>query len=159
MPEKMHLVTTSAEATRDLGRRIGRQIDQGMVIALDGDLGAGKTVWVQGLARGLDVPASYAVTSPSYTLVNEYPGRVPLYHVDLYRLEGLSDMEEIGLYEILDGDGVVAIEWARGLVGPLPEGHLRVRLGMIADTHRKIHLSAYGRAADNLIKRLGYSAG
>jgi len=77
---------------------------------LTGDLGSGKTSFVQGLARGLEVPNDYYITSPSYTLINEYPGRHPFFHVDLYRLEDPVDFEDIGLYDILDVNFVVAIE-------------------------------------------------
>lgn len=157
MAQSVHMTTDSAEATRKMGRHLGRRLDRAMVIAIDGELGAGKTVWVQGLAKGLDVPDAYVVTSPSYTLVNEYPGRLTLYHVDLYRLAGLSDLEAIGLEEILDSDGIVAIEWAERLLSLLPEDRIDVRMAALDAVRRKIDLFGYGRAAANLIKSLGYS--
>ena len=105
-------VTRGQAETRSLGRAIGKAIAGGSVLAITGELGAGKTVFVQGLAEGLEVPGRYAVTSPSYTLINEYPGRLRLFHVDLYRLEDPSSFEEIGLFDILTGEGVTAVEWA-----------------------------------------------
>lgn len=105
----------SADETCRIGKVIGEMAEPGMLIALKGDLGSGKTALVQGIARGLDVPDTVYVTSPSYTLIHEYPGRMPLFHVDLYRLSNM-DFEDIGLYDILDTrSAVVAIEWAERL--------------------------------------------
>ena len=89
---KLEISTHSADKTRQLGRSIGRLINQPLVIALIGDLGSGKTAFVQGLAAGLDVAGDYYITSPTFTLINEYPGRLPLYHADLYRLETIGDL-------------------------------------------------------------------
>ena len=147
-------VTTSPEATRQLGRDIGRRLRAPTVITLTGDLGTGKTVLVQGLARGLGVPDTYYVTSPSYTLINEYPGRMGLVHVDLYRLETHFDIEDIGLADILNGDGIVAIEWADRLGPVLPDAYLDIRMKMIDDLVRDIRITAYGLAARNLLKSL-----
>ena len=88
--------THSAEETRAFGERLGRHITAGTTIALTGDLGSGKTVFVQGIARGLHVPAEYYITSPTFTLINEYPGRLRLHHIDLYRIEDPIEIEEIG---------------------------------------------------------------
>ena len=105
----------NVDETHRIGRIIGEMAEAGTCILLKGDLGSGKTALVQGLARGLEVPEKYYVTSPSYTLVNEYPGRLPLFHLDLYRLSDM-DFEDIGLYDILDThSAVVAIEWAERL--------------------------------------------
>ncbi len=109
--------TESEEQTHLLGRTVGTHIDRPVTIALTGDLGSGKTTLVKGLASGLDVPAQYAVTSPTYTIVNEYPGRLRLFHVDLYRLHDATELDDIGFDEILGSDGVVAIEWAERMAG------------------------------------------
>jgi tRNA threonylcarbamoyladenosine biosynthesis protein TsaE len=109
---KYQITTRSVDETQKLGKSIGTALTDGTVLALTGDLGSGKTAFVQGLARGLEVPDNYYITSPSYTLINEYPGRFPLLHVDLYRISDPMDMENIGIYEILYDNGVVAIEWA-----------------------------------------------
>ena len=109
---ELPLTTNSASETFDLGEILGRGISAPLVICLTGDLGSGKTVLVQGLARGLEVPEAYSVTSPSYTLINEYPGRLTLYHADLYRLAGGVDLEDLELLDLVNEKGVVAIEWA-----------------------------------------------
>ena len=151
---KLQTTTTSPEETRQLGAELGRRIQTGTVIALFGDLGSGKTLLVQGLARGLGVPDSYYITSPTYTLINEYPGRHPLCHVDLYRIDNPVDFEEIGLYEILYTNKVVAIEWADRLHEDLPADHLNIQLEITSDESRKISLTAYGLEAVNLLKSL-----
>lgn len=126
----------------------------GSILALHGDLGSGKTVWVQGLAAGLDVPDACYVTSPTYTLINEYPGRLPLFHVDLYRLNEALDMEEIGLYDILRENNITAIEWAERLADDLPRDYLALDFTIISDTVRKISIMAHGAAAANLLTKL-----
>lgn len=147
-------VTHSAEETRTLGKKLGERIEPGTVLALMGDLGSGKTVFVQGLSRGLDVPEDYYVTSPTYTLINEYPGRSPLFHVDLFRIEPHRDIEDIGLFEILSGNGIVAVEWADRLTKDLLSAHIEIRLEISDDESRQISLSAYGQREKNLLKRL-----
>jgi len=154
MQTELHLITHSADETHALGKAVGEWIETKTVIALTGDLGAGKTVWVQGLARGLSVAEDCYVTSPTYTLINEYPGRIPLFHIDLYRIDGPADMEAIGLMEILYGDGIVAIEWADRLRHHLPPERLDVRLTIVADAVREIDFSAYGQGAVNLVRKL-----
>jgi tRNA threonylcarbamoyladenosine biosynthesis protein TsaE len=109
---------------------------------------------VQGLARGLDVSEKYYITSPTFTLVNEYPGRHPLFHVDLYRIEHAPELEEIGLDEILQEDAVIAIEWAERLSGETLPSHLALRLKMISENTRRIDIFAYGHQAGNLLKAL-----
>jgi len=150
-------ITRSAESTQALGQSIGQHLTTATVIGLTGDLGCGKTVLVQGLARGLGVPDTYYITSPSYTLINEYPGRFTLYHVDLYRLAGAADFEDIGLHDILDGDGIVAVEWAERLDERRFTEHLQIHMEITDDHSRKIRLTAYGHETGNLIKSLEYS--
>jgi tRNA threonylcarbamoyladenosine biosynthesis protein TsaE len=142
------------QETRNLGETIGRLIKNPMVIALTGDLGSGKTAFVQGLARGLEVPADYYITSPTFTLINEYPGRCQLVHVDLYRLESVEELEDIGLNDLLYDQAVIAIEWADKLSGDLPAGYLSMNFEIIGDEDRKISLIASGQNEVNLIKAL-----
>lgn len=152
MPKKhLEIITYSFEETKKLGQKIGKQLKPGAVITLTGDLGSGKTVLVQGLARGLDVPNHYYITSPTFTLINEYPGRHPFYHVDLYRIETYDDLEEIGFYEILCGDGVTAIEWADRLRQSDLDDHVSLHFEIIDDVSRRIFLVAYGLEETNLI--------
>ncbi len=152
--QKIDITTHSAQETRQLGRKMGILLKQPLIIALIGDLGSGKTAFVQGLAQGLDVPAGYYITSPTFNLVNEYPGRLALIHVDLYRLETLGDLEDIGLDEMLYDRAVLAVEWADKLADNLADNYLSMQFEIIDDEHRKINLIAYGQNAISLIKAL-----
>jgi tRNA threonylcarbamoyladenosine biosynthesis protein TsaE len=149
--KQIQIISHSPEETRKLGRKLGKQLKAGAIIALTGDLGSGKTVFVQGLASGLDVSNDYYITSPTFTLINEYMGRYSFYHVDLYRIESHDDFEEIGLYDIITGDGVTAIEWADRLPKNVLTGHLAVHFEIIDDDSRRILLVSYGLADINLI--------
>ena len=151
---KLKLTTHCREETHHLGQKIGTLIKAPVTIALIGDLGSGKTTFVQGLARGLEVAEDYYITSPTFTLVNEYPGRIRLFHVDLYRLDNDFDPDEIGLYDILAGDAVVAIEWAEKLSQNLLSSHLALSFDIIEDQIRTVSLCAYGHNAEVLIKAL-----
>jgi tRNA threonylcarbamoyladenosine biosynthesis protein TsaE len=148
------ITTHSAAETRKLGQTLGAKIDRPIIIALMGDLGSGKTAFVQGLAKGLDVSARHYITSPTFTLINEYSGRHPLFHVDLYRIEHIVELEEIGLDEVLQKDAVTAIEWAEKLVEDTLSNHLKLRLKIISDEIRRIDIFAYGHPAANLLKAL-----
>ena len=151
---RLEVKTHSVEQTRQLGQDIGRLIKQPLIIALIGDLGSGKTAWVQGLAQGLEVPAGYYITSPTFTLINEYPGRLPLFHADLYRLETVSDLADIGLEELFYEQGVLAVEWADKLTENPSDDYLNLRIEIIDDDCRKISLIANGQNGINLIKAL-----
>ena len=152
--KNINSITHSTDETRKLGQKIGAMINQPLIIALRGDLGSGKTAFVHGLARGLEVPDGYYITSPTFTLINEYPGRLPLVHVDLYRLEKIDDLEDIGLDELLYDQAVIAIEWSEKLTGRQPDEQLRVTLEIIDDECRKLSLDATGHAEVNLIRAL-----
>ena len=155
MAEKQIQITThSVTETRKLGQTLGAEIHQAVIISLIGDLGSGKTAFVQGLAKGLDVPEKYYITSPTFTLINEYPGRHPLYHIDLYRIEHAAELAEIGLDEIFKADAVIAIEWAEKLTGEKLSSHLELRLRIISENTRQIDIFAYGHRAANLLKTL-----
>jgi tRNA threonylcarbamoyladenosine biosynthesis protein TsaE len=151
---KIDITTHSVAETQALGQQIGTLIQQPLIIALIGDLGSGKTAFVQGLAQGLEVPADYYITSPTFTLINEYPARLPLFHIDLYRLETAGDLEDIGLDELLYDQAVLAVEWADKLADKLFGEYLSLRLEIIADDFRKITLIAYGQNGVDLIKAL-----
>jgi tRNA threonylcarbamoyladenosine biosynthesis protein TsaE len=132
------MVTTSPAQTRALGERLGAAARAGDVILLEGPLGAGKTVLVQGLARGLQAPAE--VASPTFVLIRQYRGRLELVHADLYRLDGAAEVDDLGLLE-LSADGVLAVEWAdRSPALGLP-GATRIRIQMGNDpTVRRLTL-------------------
>ncbi len=152
--KRINIKTNSADETRKLGHKIGTLINHPLVIALNGDLGCGKTALVQGLARGLEVPEEYYITSPTFTLINEYPGRLRLLHVDLYRLDSFADLEDIGLDERLYDQAVVAIEWADKLLDNLPDRHLTVSMEIIDDNCRSLSLGAAGHHEVNLLLTL-----
>ena len=156
--QPIHITTRSMNETQDLGQTLGAAIAQPVIIALTGDLGCGKTAFVQGLAKGLDVSEKYYITSPTFTLVNEYPGRHLLYHVDLYRIEHHLELEDIGLDEILQTDAVVAIEWAEKLAENTLLNHLQLRFDIIGDNDRRIEIFAYGQPAANLLKALEFKS-
>jgi tRNA threonylcarbamoyladenosine biosynthesis protein TsaE len=149
--KQVQIITNSLDETRAFGEKIGKYLGPGTVLALTGDLGSGKTTFIQGLAKGLDISDDYYITSPTYTLINEYPGRHLLFHVDLYRIGNYDDLDDIGLYEMLSGDGVVAIEWADKLPKDLLTGYLAIHIDILNDESRKISIAAYGLRGENLI--------
>ena len=120
--------TESPEATRSLGEEIGKTLQQGDVIALIGDLGTGKTCLTQGIARGAEIASDEIVSSPSYILINEYNGKVPIYHIDLYRLENSEEIAELGLSEYVEGDGICIIEWAERMADALPDTCIKIHI-------------------------------
>ncbi len=120
------VLTRSPDETRALAADLAARLQAGDVLALHGELGAGKTCFIQGIAQALQV--DQPVSSPTYTLVNEYRGRLPLYHIDLYRLRTADDALNMGLDEYLEGAGVTAIEWAERAETALPERTIHVRL-------------------------------
>ena len=142
-----------AADTQRIAQMIGKLAPPGLVLTIAGDLGSGKTCFVQGLARGLGVPEDVYVTSPSYTLINSYDGRHPLHHVDLYRL-GAAELDDIGLFDLMVAPAVVAIEWPERMADDLPAERLAIHLQVMASDTRRLTLRAYGLAPLNLIKAL-----
>ncbi len=155
----LEYVTDSARETRDLAARLAARLAPGDIIALNGELGSGKTEFVHGLARGLGVPAAAAVASPSFTLVHEYPGRTPLIHLDLYRLEDLPAELLPDLEEYLEGDSVLAVEWAQRLAGLLPQDYLEVRLVILTRSQRQLSFLGHGRRGRELVENLKEKTG
>ena len=146
-------VSPSPEATRALAARLGDSLAPGDVVALNGELGSGKTEFVHGLAEGLEVPP-HLVASPSFTLVHEYPGRVLLVHLDLYRLEDLPASMLPDLEEYLSGPQVVAVEWARRLAPLLPGDYLEVDLEIIGESERQLTFTGHGERSWELVREL-----
>jgi tRNA threonylcarbamoyladenosine biosynthesis protein TsaE len=132
--------TADAPATRALGERLGRVALPGDVIAVTGDLGAGKTELAKGFGAGLGV--TEVVSSPSFVLMAEHPGRVPFFHLDLYRLDGPDQAVAGGLLDEREGDGVTLVEWAERLGDELPAGRLDVAIEIVTDERRRIVLHA-----------------
>jgi tRNA threonylcarbamoyladenosine biosynthesis protein TsaE len=129
-------VTVTAEETAAAGESLGRTLGPGDVVALYGELGVGKTCFTQGLARGLGVDAR--ATSPTFVLVNEYRGRLPVYHVDAYRTGSTRELIDLGLLDLLGGRGVTVLEWADKAELLLPERAVRVRIEGVGDEPRTI---------------------
>jgi len=148
------LVSNSVEETVALGRELGKKLMPGDFIALIGDLGSGKTHFVQGVAEGDEMPTDVCVASPSYTLLNEYSGRVPLYHFDLYRLHGDGDIQELGFEEYFYGDGVCLVEWAERLDQELPKENLKIVFSHLDDTSRRIDFYCSGSRYEILVRDL-----
>ena len=146
-------VSRSPEATRALAARLGQWLAPGDVVALDGELGSGKTEFVHGLAEGLEVPP-HVVASPSFTLAHEYPGRVRLVHLDLYRLEDLPPSMLPDLEEYLAGPQVVAVEWARRLAPLLPGDYLEVDMEILGEHQRRLTFTGHGDRSWKLVQEL-----
>jgi tRNA threonylcarbamoyladenosine biosynthesis protein TsaE len=151
----LELKTRGASQTLQVGRTLGRMLHEGTVIALTGDLGAGKTVLVKGIAEGLGIRDEREVTSPTFVLINEYSGRLPIYHVDLYRLEEPGEVEELGWEEFAFGSGVALVEWAEKISSKLPAERIEVRIQWLGEEERKMTFSGRGRAAQEMVERLG----
>jgi tRNA threonylcarbamoyladenosine biosynthesis protein TsaE len=137
--EEVH-VSRSAEETFILGKVLAGKLKAGAIVALEGGLGAGKTVFVQGLAAGLGTDPAVPVTSPSYTLVHEYPGPVPLYHLDFYRLSRKESVLGLGLEEYFEGEGVTAVEWAEKFPGLFPRETIWVKIERGPEEERTIRI-------------------
>lgn len=142
------LISHSDRETHRIGERLGALCRPGDVILLEGALGAGKTALTQGIGRGLGVRG--IINSPTFTLVKEYAGRMPLYHFDLYRLEDEGEVLDLGVDEYLEGDGVCVVEWAERAAGVWPSSHLRVRLVVTGAHDRRLELEGCGARGEAL---------
>jgi tRNA threonylcarbamoyladenosine biosynthesis protein TsaE len=145
------LISRSPEETIRLGKILGEGLKAGDVVALTGELGSGKTVLTQGIAQGLGVPQGYVVASPTFTLINEYPGKgTHLYHLDVYRLTGSSDLAEVGYEEYLLGSGVTVIEWAEKILDVIPDNAFFIVFSYLDDQQRSIEISGRGHRIASL---------
>ena len=151
---EMILYSKSPSETIRIGKTIGSSLQAGDVVALMGELGAGKTQFIKGLAQGIGVGKSAYVSSPSFTLINEYKGKIPFYHIDLYRLEEEKEAEELGLEEYFYGEGITAIEWADRIPSLLPGELLRVNIHYTGKQTRSIELVAKGKRYLNLLNQI-----
>ena len=153
MAAPLILTAATAAETQAIAERLGRLLAPGDVLALVGPLGAGKTTFVQGLARGLDVPPDRHVASPTFALVNEHPGRVPLVHADLYRIEDARELAELGLTDAFDR-AAVAIEWLDRFPDAAPADRLEIMLAFADGDARTLTLTAIGARATALVDGL-----
>lgn len=150
----MRTITRSPAETRRLGERIGRLLLSGDAVALIGELGSGKTVLTKGIAKGLGIKGD-PVRSPSFVLIREYSGKIPLFHFDLYRLKKPEELNTIGYEEYFSGKGVVVIEWAERAKNFLPEEYLKVELSIVRENERKIFLKPKGEGLKKRLKIMG----
>ena len=132
----MEFIVKTEEETISLGKKIGKKLKKGDVITLDGSLAAGKTYLTKGIAQGLDIEED--ITSPTFTLISEYSGRLHLYHMDVYRLEGVEDFLDLGTEEMLYGEGVCVIEWGEKVRQALPANTIHINIAVNEDNSRKI---------------------
>lgn len=136
------------EETRRLGRELARSLRRGSFVALSGPLGAGKTTFVRGVAEGLGADPS-AVSSPTFVLLHVYHGRLPVYHLDAYRLREAREMREVGLSDLVEGDGVVLLEWAERTTAAVPDDAIWVRFENLGDDVRLLTLSSTTRSCES----------
>jgi len=148
----LSLITKSPEETQRLGFHLGELSEPGDIYVLTGKLGAGKTTLTQGIAMGLGIREN--VVSPSFVLIRELKGRLSLYHIDLYRLDKIEEVSELGLDDYLYGRGVSVIEWGEKAEGILPEENLLIEIGYISDNERSIEIRASGTRYEKLLKQL-----
>jgi tRNA threonylcarbamoyladenosine biosynthesis protein TsaE len=153
-----HITLADLEQTLAFGYHIGTVVQAGDVILLTGDLGAGKTTLTQAIGRGLQVAARCYITSPTFSLLHEYPGRIPLYHMDLYRLAGEEEIEELGFEEYIYGQGLTVIEWPERLGELTPRNYLEIKLISPTPETRHVTLSAHGDMCCRLKDFLEYDS-
>ncbi len=154
--EKYIFLSNSPAATSGLGRKMGARLEVGSLIALIGELGCGKTLFTRGICAGLRVSLSQ-VNSPTFVFVNEYLGKMPVFHMDLYRLGNIDEGFEIGILDYLHRgeSGVIVVEWAEKLLSILPDEYLEVNFEVLAGRQRRIAIYGHGRKYRNLIRGLG----
>ncbi len=153
MPE-LRITTGSPEETERLGWTIGSLLQPGSFLALRGDLGGGKTCLTRGVTALLAPQSAHLVASPTYAIMNCYPGAIPVYHFDFYRLTGDDDIAELGFEEFFYGDGVCVVEWSERLVELMPDDVLTLMFEYAGDDRRLITITGSGQKSDNVLDRL-----
>lgn len=148
--EKLVKKTTSLDETHALGRKLGENTKEKMVFLLDGDLGAGKTALTQGIAQGLGITRT--VTSPTFNILKIYHGKMPLYHIDAYRLEGIS--QDLGFDEMMDDDGLTVMEWSTFTPELVPENYLFVSIHLLENDDREFLFEAHGKEYETLLEEI-----
>jgi len=148
------VISRSAEHTRGLGVRLGKLLQGGEIVGLIGELGTGKTCFVRGLTEGLGVSQETWIRSPTFTLVNEYHGRLPIYHIDLYRIDSTGELEELNLREYLYSNGVSLIEWFEYFPAGEVDDHLEIQLAYREGSKRQLTFVPHGARYEKLVKAL-----
>ncbi len=150
----MELISRSPEQTEHLGRLMGRQLNPGMFLALRGELGGGKTCFTRGVVAAVAPESACLVASPTFAIMNEYPGTVPVYHFDFYRLGGAGEILELGFDDYFHGTGVCIVEWSERLEEVLPAERLEITFAHAGDDLRTITLEAHGAAPEKVLTSL-----
>ena len=150
--KSLEMLSNSAAQTRNMGMKLGKLATAGDAILLVGPLGAGKTCLTQGIAHGLGIHEYTA--SPSFVLVREYRGKLPLYHIDLYRLDRIEEVTQLGLDDYLYGNGVCVVEWADKGLGVLPEEHLLIEMQIVSPLKRKLSFVPRGSRYSEMLSKL-----
>jgi tRNA threonylcarbamoyladenosine biosynthesis protein TsaE len=149
------VLTRSPRQTMSWGAKLGKLLQGGEIIALIGELGTGKTCFVRGVTQGLDVGSDAWIRSPTFTLINEYHGRLPVYHIDLYRVETRSQLEGLNLREYLYSDGVSLIEWFEHLPAGEADERLEVTLAYDDGNRRRLTFRSHGQRYEEIVEELG----
>lgn len=152
-PDILEIISRSPEQTQRIGVRLGESAWAGSIVLLVGSLGAGKTCLTQGIAWGLGI--NEYTMSPSFVLIREYQGRLPLYHIDFYRLDRLDEVAELGLDDYLYGRGICVVEWAEKALDVLPKEHMLIQMEYLADTERQLRLKPNGGQYVEMLSQLG----
>ena len=153
----MVLQTRNTSGTIQIGKSIGSLLLPGDVVALVGELGTGKTQFIKGLAVGVGIGKPTYISSPSFTLINEYKGKIPFYHIDLFRLRAEKEAEDLGLEEYFQSGGITAIEWADRIPSLLPREMLWIQISYTGENTRSIEILGRGKQYEELINRLRIS--
>jgi len=155
--QQRHVFLSGSPAiTFNFGKRLGERLKAGSIIALIGELGCGKTLFTRGICAGLGVHEKY-VSSPTFVFVNEYRGRLPVCHIDLYRLDTIAEEFGIGILDYLAkaDSGVMVVEWAEKILSLLPDNYLQVHFQVLSARRRQLELVGFGEGFDSLLKELG----
>ena len=148
------ILSRSARQTKAWGKSLGKLLQGGEIIGLVGDLGAGKTTFVRGLAEGLEVGPQAWIRSPTFTLINEYQGRLPVYHIDLYRIASANELDSLNLREYLYSGGVSVIEWFERLTSEEVDAFLELNIAHAGKSHREFTFVGHGERYEELIRSL-----
>jgi tRNA threonylcarbamoyladenosine biosynthesis protein TsaE len=159
MSEPLRLGLAGLDETSAFGHRLAGLLFPGAVVALVGPLGAGKTSLVRAVAEGLGAPDARLVNSPTFVLIQEYAGRLPIYHFDAYRLRSAGDFFDLGVQEYFEGDGVCLVEWADRVEQHLPSEYLRIAISITAETARDVEVTQKGAKYTRLIGGLALFCG
>ncbi|MBT3362190.1 MAG: tRNA (adenosine(37)-N6)-threonylcarbamoyltransferase complex ATPase subunit type 1 TsaE [Chloroflexi bacterium] len=146
------MISHNPEQTQEIGKKLSQLAAPGDIILLTGNLGAGKTCLTQGIIWGLDID-EYAA-SPTFTIMREYQGRLPLYHFDFYRLDSINDIYDLGMDDYLFGKGLCVIEWAEKGLDIMPEDHLLIEIEYVSENERRLELKAHGQRYDKMLNDL-----